>query len=246
MHRVPSARLAAAVVLASGAALSTQAQVVLPDNGTSLWQILDNNGPYAGSFQVGDKLFDFTGYDGGNHLADQITIKPVIFDNPLDGIGFDIVMNLTFDTDDLQNPSQRGDDGAGVKFNLDYTVTVLDPTLAINCALLGVKGTASGNAHISVSEDYVGTGVMDWLMIQDDASGNEVTSTKMFDPVTTLDVNKHVDIFVGGDDDRPGGGGDDTSSVHIEYIRQTFSQIPSPGTAVVFGAFGLAASRRRR
>ena len=81
--------------------------IVLPEEGATLDEIL--NGSYGGSFEVLDKRFDFTNFDGTSGLAHDILVKPVVFPNPLDGIGFDLIFsNVTISDDDKEVGNDDG------------------------------------------------------------------------------------------------------------------------------------------
>ena len=249
-------RLAGSAALLVAAVGTAHGAMVLPSGGTSLDNIL--NGPFAGSFQVEDKRFDISSFSGSSSLALDILVKPVVFANPLDGIGFDLVFsNVSVHDDDKE---LGNDDGSptSLTFGLDYTVTITEPGFAIKDALLAIKGSAltggddivdddDGNAFFRVTEEYAGMGLMQDLVVEDDATGMEIVDQKFFENnlQQSLDVMKDVELFAEGGKNYDGDD-DDDGFVSVEFIRQTFSQVPAPGTTALLLAGGIAAARRRR
>jgi hypothetical protein len=226
--------------------------------GTTLAEILDVNGPYNGLFHVFDKEFNVTSFSGAN--AGDIVVNPVIFSNPLDGIGFDLVFMLgSGDSDDSDNESGSPDGGVLKQLIFNYTVTITDPSFVITDALLATSGSAltggsdfdgdNGDAFIQIFETYSGTGLSNTLMIQDDFAGGTVTDQQFFsgNPQTSIDVNKVIDIFANGGEEMDGDS-DDDASASLDFIRQTFSQtlIPTPGVVTVLLLAPAMIGRRRR
>ena len=236
-------------------ASTAQATQLLPPGGAPLKEIL--GGSYGGSFQVLDKRFDFTHFGGTGSLAADILVVPVVFPNPLDGIGFDLIFSdVTIHDDDRE---AGNDDGAptSLAFSLEYDVTITEPGFAIKDVLLAVQGTSltggddddgdNGDAFLQVTEEYMGIGLMQSLVVEDDASGALFQTQDFFkdNPQQSLSVVKDILLFASGGDGRDGDD-DDDATVSVDFIRQTFSQIPSPGpVAIALMGVPLLARRRR-
>ena len=85
------------------------------------------------------------------------------------------------------------------------------------------------------------------LSVEDDSSGVEVIDQKFFEdnPQQSLSVMKDIELFATGGD-KYDNDDDDDASVSVDFIRQTFSQIPTPGGALVLGLAGVGLAARRR
>lgn len=230
--RVAAAAAAAAVVCASSAFAGTAPS--LPDGGITLDQILDPAGPYQGSFVIKDKLFDIKAFAGTSIMAGDLTFVPVNFG--LAGIGFDILGEF------IDVPG----DGAASGFALEYNVTVLNPNKLISDVELAFNGFAFGeNCFTDVNEsifDPNSTDLLDTLNVF--ASGNVPQDDWVLqdevvfgDPAgySTLNIVKDFEIFAC-----------DEAGVGVSFIRQTFSQIPGPGAAMLPAVAAIGLLRRRR
>lgn len=227
---------------------------ILPEEGVPLDTVI------GVPFLVKDKEFTVSKFVSADFDPSTITIKPVNLG--LDGIGFDLLGDFTVGDDDGDD-GESGNDGVSAAFALDYSVTILASGLFFNDANLSFDGFATdedddddsnGNpgddddddTFVSVMETILGIGDLSVFV---DAMGNEMLTDKIFfDPTeTSLSVSKLFEVFAGDDDDDDEIFGDD-SAAGATMIRQTFSQIPAPGTLGLLGLGGLwlGGGRRRR
>lgn len=212
----------ALALVASGA----HAAIIDISSGTvTMAQLIGN------SFIVGDKRFDMDFYTGANIAANQVTVRAVNFG--LNGIGFDLVGQWQ----DLPG------NGKGSGFDLGYRVTIIQPGFAIVDSHLQFNGFASGaGSFANVAESVFNStgGLIGTKFVS--ANGGvpqsqwELEDSLVFSPQQSLSVVKNFHLFANG-----------TSGIATtSFIRQTFSQIPSPGAASLFAIVGLAAVRRKR
>lgn len=221
------------VVLVSAAGLSCGASAAVIDitgGNVTMNQLVGN------SFIVGDKEFFIDFYTPFGIPGNQVTVRPVDFG--LNGIGFDLVGGWN---DPPGDPNNTG-------FNLGYRVQIRAPFAAqgfrIVDAHLAFNGTASGpGSFAKVAESMFnqanGAPLGNMLVFADGGmpQGQWVLNQSIvFAPVLEINVIKNFQLFANG------ANGTATTS----FIRQTFSQIPTPGGAALLCVAGLAAARRRR
>lgn len=227
----------AAIAVALGAG-SAQAIFVL-GNGDSrpLTDILNSSDR---KFQVGDKIFTVLTYTSAALPASGVSISGFIANNPLTGIGFD----LTGGFGDVPGDTSIAD----IAFR--YTVEI-DPTFYANgYRLVDTSLVFNGDATGTGSYARVDESIFNY------ENGNLLGTRSVFDIVgpprqtdredgqnlpgtagyRKLEVIKDIQFFAVG----PNG----TSSA--SFVRQAFSQIPSPGGAALCGIAGLMMIRRRR
>lgn len=237
--RLTTLSAAGALMLASAGA--AQAVVTL-GNGESigLAQLLG-----AGSdrqFIVGDKLFEVESFTSNQFTVGQITI--VGFHHPTNPneYGFDITGGF--------GDASPGD-GIIHEFNIQYTVSVTPDFLAAGWRItdnhLLFNGNASGatGSFARVDETVIdpvsGMPVGQKSVFDIVQSGGN--STQLFDELiwglpgfAMLEINKDVKFLAV----------DANSTASASFIRQSFSQIPSPGAASLLALGVMAAIRRRR
>ncbi|MEO1130985.1 MAG: MYXO-CTERM sorting domain-containing protein [Planctomycetota bacterium] len=206
---------------------------ILPGTGATVEEILDPDGPFKGSFTVYDKRFDFTSFVpvGASTQPDLVTVVPWVAPNPLDAVGFDLIGQWV----------DPAGDALATGFTIVFDVTVLDPDLLINDARLTFNGSASGpGSFAKVSETITdpegGGGLIDNLEVTADIS-EDFWQGAPDEGYRTINVVKDFTLFA-----PPDGG-----FAGASFIRQTFSQIPSPGTGALAGlALSMGLARRRR
>ncbi len=227
----------AAIALAVGAG-SAQAIFVL-GNGDSrpLTDILNSTDR---KFQVGDKIFTVLTYTNNGLPASGVSIQGFIASNPLSGIGFD----LTGGFGDVPGDTSISD------IALRYTVEI-DPAFFNNGYRIVDTGlTFNGNATGSGSYSRVDESVLDY------ATSNLLGTRQVFSiagppaqsvlqdfqllPGTAgyrkLEVIKDIQFYAFGPN----------STATASFVRQSFSQIPTPGGTALCGVAGLLLIRRRR
>ncbi len=230
--------LAAGALL--GAASSARAVFVL-GNGDSinLNTILNS---IDRSFQVGDKLFTMGSYTSATVPAANVSVIGFIAANPLDGIGFD----LTAGFGDIPG------DGTITDLNLHYTVEVLQPQLSQGFRIkdlgLAFNGSAFGPGSVSRVDESVfdpsgipGTNLIGTRHVFTFGTGASQTQDfQLFAnnaTYTRLEINKDILFYAVGPNDQAGAS----------FVRQTFSQTPSPaGSTALFLTGSLLLTRRRR
>lgn len=213
----------ALAVVVTGAA---QAAIIDISSGTvTIAQLVGN------SFIVGDKRFDIDSYTGANIAASGVTVRAVNFG--LAGIGFDLVGQWQ----DVPG------NGKGSGFDLGYRVTIIQPGFSIVDSHLQFNGFASGQGSFAnVAETLFNStgGLLTTMFVSANGALPQnqwvLEDSKNFGPQQTISVIKNFHLFANG----PGG------IASTSFIRQTFSQIPSPGAASLLALAGLAAARRRR
>ncbi len=221
------------VVLAGAlcAATSSVAAVIdISSGNVTMNQLIGN------SFIVGDKEFHMDFFTPFGIAANQVTVRAVNFG--LNGIGFDLVGAWN----DVPG------DAASTGFNIGYRAQILAPFAAqgfrIVDAHLGFNGTATGaGSFAKVAESMFnqanGAPLGNMLVMADGSmpQGQWVLNQSIvFAPVLEINVIKNFQLFANG------ASGTATTS----FIRQTFSQIPTPGGAALLGLAGLVGLRRRR
>jgi hypothetical protein len=234
-----------ALAVAGLAACATSAQgVIVLNNGDSrpLDVILGANNPDH-QIQISDKVFTFVSWTSVAFPTSTISISAFTANNPLLGTGFDITGGFG---DVMPN------DPSISEFNLRYTVEVLPAYIALGYRIIDSELTFNGSAtgpgsYARVDESLLdANGVPGQNLITTSSvaaygsnpGGNLLQDHRVFGPpgYTKIEVNKDVQFFANA----PGG----TSSA--SFVRQSFSQIPSPGGAALMGIAGLLVARRRR
>lgn len=229
---------ATAIALFAG---SAQAIFVL-GNGDhrALTDILNSNDR---KFQVGDKIFTVLTYTSAAIPASAIDIAGFISQNPLAGIGFD----LTGGFGDVPGDAVFSD------INFRYTVEVAPDAYANGFRIVDTGLTFNGSANGTGSFARVDESVLDFFgqpgqnllgTRQVYANAGPPASSSMQDfqllPGTAgyrkLEVDKDIQFFAAG----PNG------SSAASFVRQSFSQIPTPGGSALCGIAGLLLFRRRR
>lgn len=240
-----TSRALRALAVAGLAAFASSAHgVIVLNNGDvrGLDVILGANNPDH-SIQIFDKLFTFVTWTSGQFPTSTVSIGAFIANNPLQGTGFDITGGF-------------GDvmpgDASIAEFNLRYTVEILPSFVALGYRITDSELTFNGNAtgpgsYARVDESLLNiNGIPGQNLITTSSvfafgsnpAGNFLQDHRIFGPpgYTKIEVNKDVQFFANG------AGGTSSAS----FVRQSFSQIPTPGGAALLGLAGLLAARRRR
>lgn len=221
--------VSAASLPASAGMVNNNAPVVNPtqltESGMTLDQLIGN------SFIVGDKMFTIHTFASDTFDPSQITVAPINFG--LEGIGFDLLGAF----------NDAPGDGVSSGYTLEYWVEVLDPGFAITDNFLQFNGFAAGDGSFATVNETLftesGEFIGNELVFADgslDPSEWVLQNSLVFDPQISLMVVKDVQFFANGAAGIAGAS----------FIRQTFSQIPSPAPMALFGLMGLAIVRRRR
>jgi hypothetical protein len=222
---------AIAVALSAGAA---QAVFVL-QNGqqVSLSSVLNSDDH---KFQVGDKIFTILTFTSNAVPAANIAVTGFISNNPLDGIGFD----LTGGFGDVPGDTTISD----IIFR--YTVEIAEPQLGqgfrIKDTGLVFNGSAVGTgSYARVDEsilDYFGipgANLLGTRQVWDIAGPPQSTSLQDFQvfangaSYSKLEIIKDIQFFA-----------------VASFVRQSFSQTPTPGGSALLAIGGLILARRRR
>jgi hypothetical protein len=230
----------AAAGLAALASSSSYAAITLT-NGQSvnLDVVLASNDRQV---NIGDKTFTFQTYTSVAFNPASIAVTAFISPNPLTGTGFD----LTGGFGDV-NPG----DANISEFNIRYTVEVQPAFVAQGYRITDVGLVFNGAATGAGSYARVDESVFNFNGVP---GANLLASTSAFafgsgTPAAQLqgaavwgapgyvkiEVNKDVQFFATN-------GGSSSAS----FVRQTFSQIPTPGAIGLVGLAGLFIARRRR
>jgi MYXO-CTERM domain-containing protein len=229
----------AAVTLATFAG-SAHAIFILGNGDSVTLQQLQDSSDHQ--FQVMDKVFTILTYTSATVPATDVSVTGFISANPADGIGFD----LTGGFGDVPGDSVITD------MNLHYTVEVADPQLSqgvrIKDLALTFNGTAVGTGSFARVDELVfdpnapaGMDLIGSRHVYANA-GPPATSqqqdSQTFDGATyaKLEVNKDIQFFAV----------DPNSLSAASFIRQSFSQTPTPGGVALAGIAGLLLARRRR
>lgn len=233
--------LAASVVLA-GLAQSAHAIVVLGNGDRlSLASLLGPNSD--GKFQVGDKIFTLESFTSNQFTPTELTVVGFMHPTNPTEFGFDLTGGL--------GDTSPGD-GIIHEFNIQYTVEIAPPYVAMGYRItdnhLVFNGNASGapGSYARVDETVLDpfTGhVIGQKSAYDIVNTFGPNSTKLSDELifgppgyTILEINKDVKFFAATLG----------STASASWIRQSFSQIPTPGATMLLGLTGLVAARRRR
>lgn len=194
-------------------------------------------------FIVGDKLFTVVSFTTNTVPATAINVQGYIASNPLTGTGFD----LTGGFGDTNNT-----DGQIADFNIRYTAEILPDYIAQGFRIVDTELLFDGSAVGDGSFARVSETVLDFFgQPGDNFVGNmmvfanagpppsaDYQDRRVFGPpgYLKLEVNKDVLFFANG----PG------STASGSFVRQSFSQVPSPTSAALLGLAGLVTVRRRR
>lgn len=225
--------LTAGVNSASGAITLTNGQSV------SLSQILDSADR---AFIVGDKKFTIVSYTTTSPTFNPVNTSVIgyVANNPLTGIGFDLAGGF----------GDAPGDALISEFNIRYTAEIIEPFLSQGFRIVDTELAFNGSATGTGSYARVDESVLDFFA----QPGQNLIGTKrafdiagpprqtqlqdrlVFAPRTKLEVIKDVQFFAFGQG----------STATASFIRQSFSQIPSPGAMVLLAVGGLVATRRRR
>ncbi|MEO1130986.1 MAG: VPLPA-CTERM sorting domain-containing protein, partial [Planctomycetota bacterium] len=131
-------------------------------------------------------------------------------------------------------------DAFATGFSFRYDVIVLDPNKEIKDASLIFNATTAGTGSSDVNETL--TTLSNQFVDELDVIVNQFEETRedtwLTDGPTYTGLNafKDFSVFAPGDNDFAG----------VSFIRQTFSQVPAPGAAVLAGLAGVVGIRRRR
>ncbi len=192
-------------------------------------------------FIVGDKLFTIESYTSSQFIPSNFTVIGFI-------AGGGSPPNIGFD---LAGPFGDGSPGDMVvhEMNIQYTVEVLPAFFAqgyrIKDTRLTFNGSASGDGSFSrVDEtvfDFDNNTFLNNLSVFDTAGPPQMTRMQdMIDYTPNgyrkLEVNKDIKMFAAHIND----------TATASFIRQEFSQIPTPGAAGVLGLGTFMLLRRRR
>ncbi len=227
----------AALAIAIGAG-SAQAIFVL-GNGVSrpLTDILNSSDR---KFQVGDKIFTVLTYNSVALPASGVAIQGYIANMPLSGIGFD----LTGGFGDVPGDTTISD----IVFR--YTVEI-DPTFYNNGyrlvdTSLVFNGNATGAGSYSRVDESIFNfetgGLLGTRQVYDIAGPPPLTRREDGQnlPGTAgyrkLEIIKDIQFFAVGPN----------STATASFVRQAFSQVPTPGGTALCGIAGLMMLRRRR
>ncbi len=192
---------------------------------------------------IGDKTFVFLSYTTVSLAASQISIVGFIAPNPLQGTGFDLTGPF--------GDTSPGDTNIN-EFNIRYTVEVMPSFAALGYRITDSELAFNGNATGAGSYARVDESIFNYngipgqnLIVTPRAfiygSGTPapvLQDQRIFGPpgFLKLDVNKDVQFFANGVN----------GSATASFIRQSFSQVPSPAGSALLGLAGLVAARRRR
>ncbi len=229
-----------AVVALATIAGAAQAAIVLGNGDTANLGALLASGSDR-QFIVNDKLFTIESYTSSHFNPANFNVIGFI-------AGSSGIPNIGFD---LAGPFGDGSPGDGIvhEMNIQYTVEVLPAYFAlgyrIKDARLTFNGASTGDGSFSrVDEsilDFDTNSFLNQLSVFDVAGPpHETRLTDAVDylPHTyrKLEVNKDIKMFAAHIND----------TATASFIRQEFSQIPTPGAFSLLGMAGMAVLRRRR
>lgn len=194
-------------------------------------------------FQVYDKIFTVESFTSNHFVPSEITV--VGFHHPTNPLEFGF---------DLTGGFGDASPGDGIihEFNLQYTVEIAPPFLALgyriydNHLIFNGNATGSPGSYSRVDEtvidpftgDVIGQKSVYDIVNDDGSNSTQLSDDLIFGPpgYTILEINKDVKFFAV----TPG------STASASFVRQSFSQIPAPGAVVLLGLSGFIAQRRRR
>ncbi len=194
-------------------------------------------------FRVYDKIFTIESYTSNQFMPSEVTIVGFRhLSNPLE-VGFDLTGGFGDTT-----PG----DGFIHEFNIQYTVEIAAPFIPLGYRItdnhLIFNGNASGapGSFARVDESVINpfTGMLvGQKSVYDIVNSSGPNSTQLSDELifgppgyTILEINKDVKFFAASQG----------STASASFIRQSFSQIPSPGAGALLMLGGIATFRRRR
>ena len=194
-------------------------------------------------FQVGDKIFTVLTYTSNTIPASVIDVTGFIAANPLAGIGFDLTGGFA----DVPGDTVISD------FNIRYTVEIEQGAFNNGFRIVDTGLLFNGSANGAGSFARVDESVLDFLgqpgqnllgTRQVYANAGPPPSSQLQDfqllPGTggyrKLEINKDVQFFAVG----PNG------TASASFVRQSFSQVPTPGGSALCAVAGLLLVRRRR
>jgi hypothetical protein len=242
METVVTRHLFGSVLLVALAGAGTAQGIVVLGNGDSV-NLAALIGPNSDRvFCVGDKLFTLESVTTTSFNPADFTIIGFIAGTPglLPNIGFDIT-----------GPFGDGSPGdmSVHEFNIQYSVEVKPEFFAqgirIKDASLTFNGSSSGDGSFArVDEtifDFDTNTLLNQLSVFDIAGPPQVTRLQdsidyLPNSYRKLEVNKDMKFFAAHVND----------TATASFIRQEFSQIPTPGAISLLAVAGMAAGRRRR
>jgi hypothetical protein len=190
-------------------------------------------------FIVGDKLFTIESFTSSSFIPSEFSVVGFVAANPLSGRGFD-----------LTGPFGDGTPGDGGvhEMNIQYTVEVLPAFYAQGYRIVDTGLVFNGSSFGDGSYSRVDESVLDFDLNQligqpsvydifGPPQSIQLQSLLNFNGVRKLEINKDLKFFAAHAGD----------AATASFVRQSFSQIPSPGAAVllVLGGLGLMRGRRR-
>ena len=195
---------------------------------------------------IEDKLFHFESFESSAFAKQNFSILGFVSQNPnqfgLYNVGFDLV-----------GPMGDGFPGDGMahELNLQYSVAVLDDAYAMGVRLCDARLTFNGAAGGAGSYSRVDESIFDLdanqllgqLSVFDFGGPPQDTRrtdwadfcTDQMPGYRAFEVNKDIKFLAAGPN------GFSTAS----FVRQEFSQVPSPGALALLMLAGLSARRRR-
>jgi hypothetical protein len=193
-------------------------------------------------FQVFDKIFTIESFTSNQFSPSQVTV--VGYHHPTNP--FEFGFDLTGGFGDA-SPG----DGIIHEFNLQYTVEIAEPWLSEgwritdNHLIFNGNATGAPGSYARVDETVLNpfnSTVIGQKSVFDIVNPSGPNSTQLADELiwglpgyTILEINKDVKFLAV----------DSSSTASASFIRQSFSQIPAPGSATL-AAIGVALVARRR
>lgn len=238
-----SCLLRALAVSGFAAFASTAHGVILLNNGDSV-PLISVLADQDRSFRVHDKIFHVLTYTATANLpASNVSITAFVAANPLDGVGFDLVGGFG----DLPNDTLISDMG------FHYTVEVAPEFIARGFRIvdtgLAFNGAATGPGSFSRVDETIidpfgqpGLNIIGNRQVFAVAGPPPISQLQDYQLLpgtagyTMLEINKDIQFYAFG----PNG------TATASFVRQSFSQIPTPGGAALLGLAGLIVAHRRR
>lgn len=237
-----SIRLASVAAVSLIAASGAHAIIVL-NNGDqiNLAALLENGSDRK--FRVGDKIFDVESFTSNQFNPGQVTIVGFHHPTNADEYGFDLTGGF--------GDTSPGD-GEIHEFNFHYTVTIapeyVERGYRITDNHLIFNGNASGapGSYARIDETVI-----------DPLSGHPIGFKEVFD-IVRLDAPNDTQYFDEIDWPLPGFVSlelnknvkflaiSEGSTASCSWIRQSFSQVPTPGAVSLLALGGLVSASRRR
>lgn len=235
-------RLASVAAVSLVAASGAQAIVIL-NNGDqiNLAALLENGSDRK--FRVGDKIFDVESFTSNQFTPSQVTVVGFHHQSNDNEFGFDLTGGF--------GDTSPGD-GVIHEFNLQYTVTIApefaDRGYRITDNHLIFNGNASGapGSYARIDETVIDplTGhPIGFKSVYDIVRLDAPNDTRYFDEIlwplpgyTSLELNKNVKFLALSEG----------STSSCSWIRQSFSQVPTPGALSLLALGGIVSANRRR